>query len=81
MAKSYPVDSTFSIAAVDLSNLEIGVAISTCRPAVGNRCIVALSGVGAIATQARTNPYLKLEILNRLLNGDKPEQILHSLSF
>lgn len=75
-----PSDSTFSILAVDQANLEVGVAITTCRPAVGNRCILALAGVGAVATQAQTNPYVKHEALSRLLLGEKPEHILQILS-
>ncbi|QUL98232.1 MAG: DUF1028 domain-containing protein [Candidatus Fermentithermobacillus carboniphilus] len=70
MVHEQSIDSTFSILAVDQSNLEVGVAITTCRPVVGNRYILALAGAGAIATQAQANAYLKHEALHRLLQGE-----------
>lgn len=47
----------------------LGAAVSTARLAVGNRVIHVEHNVGAIATQANTNPLLAKEALQRLQNG------------
>ena len=49
---------TFSILARDPSNGRFGVAVATCHLAVGSTVPHIRSGVGAVATQAHTNPYL-----------------------
>src|SRR3712207_4619154 len=48
--------NTFSIVAYDATSGMLGVAVSTRVPAVGATCPFARAGVGAISTQAWTNP-------------------------
>jgi uncharacterized Ntn-hydrolase superfamily protein len=57
---------TFSILARDPSNGRFGVAVATCHLAVGSTVPHIRSGVGAVATQAHTNPYLGICGLERL---------------
>lgn len=54
---------TFSIVARDPHTGALGVATATAGPMVGVLVPHARSGVGAVATQAMTNPYLALDIL------------------
>jgi len=71
MEMNHKIDATFSIVAMDRESGETGVAISTKRPAVGNRCIAAVAGVGAVASQATTNPYIPrqaIELMRSLPN-------------
>ena len=63
------IDNTFSITARCVTTGMFGVAVSTCRPAVGSRVPFALAGVGAIASQASSNPYLGIDGL-KLLRSD-----------
>jgi len=64
-----PIDATWSIVAYDPATREIGVIVTTRRPAVGNRCPWAVSGVGAVSTQASTNPLLAFRVLDCLSRG------------
>ncbi len=64
-----PVDATWSIVAYDPATREIGVIVTTRRPAVGNRCPWAMSGVGAASSQASTNPLLATRVLDCLSRG------------
>ncbi|MDP2857876.1 MAG: DUF1028 domain-containing protein [Bacillota bacterium] len=64
-----PTDATWSIVAYDPATREIGVIVTTRRPAVGNRCPWAVSGVGAVSTQASTNPHLAFRVLDCLSRG------------
>ena len=57
---------TFSIVGLDTVTGELGVAISTRTVAVGAMCIRARAGVGAVATQAWTNPLLSVDTLDAL---------------
>ena len=68
-ASSEEWDTTFSIVARDPVTGALGAAVSTARLAVGNRVIHVEHNVGAIATQANTNPLLAKEALQRLQNG------------
>lgn len=68
-ASSEAWDNTFSIVARDPVTGALGAAVSTARLAVGNRVIHVEHNVGAIATQANTNPLLAKEALQRLQNG------------
>jgi uncharacterized Ntn-hydrolase superfamily protein len=69
-------DSTWSIVAYDPSTGEIGVIVQTCRPAVGNRCPWVETGVGAVSTQASTNPLLATRVLGLLAKGSTAQQAL-----
>lgn len=73
------MDNTFSIVAFDPTSKALGVAVATANPAVGNRVPFAQFGVGAIATQANTNPqlgYLGLQELAKGLSATQVQQIL-----
>jgi len=52
---------TFSVVVFDPKSQKLGVAVATCHFAVGALVPHLKSGVGAIATQAATNPYLGLK--------------------
>jgi uncharacterized Ntn-hydrolase superfamily protein len=57
----------------------LGVAVSTAIPAVGAINPLAKAGVGAIATQAWSNPYLGIDGLNLLEQGFTPVEVLKQL--
>ena len=71
--------NTFSIVAYDDTSGMLGVAVSTRVPAVGAVCPFARAGVGAISTQAWTNPLLGVDGLNLLEQGCSAEEALHKL--
>ena len=50
---------TFSIVICDQESNKLGIAVATCHFAVGALVPHLKSGVGAIATQAATNPQLR----------------------
>ena len=60
---------TWSIVARDPETGAFGVAVATRFFAVGALCPYAMSGVGAVATQALVNPMLGPKVL-RLLAGE-----------
>ena len=68
--------TTFSIVARDPASGDLGIAISSRPMCVGSICPAIRAGVGAIATQAWTNPYLPERILPRLEAGEAPEAAL-----
>lgn len=67
---------TFSIVARCERTGQLGVALATGLPAGGAHCVYAAGGVGAIATQAYTNPYMGLDVLRRLGDGVSAEAAL-----
>ena len=69
-------DNTFSIVARDPATGALGAAVSTARLAVGNRVLLVEHGVGAVASQANTNPLLAKEALRRLQSGATAEEAL-----
>lgn len=71
--------STFSIVARCKRTGMFGVAVSTRVPAVGMLCPFAQAGVGAIATQARVNPYLGIDGLKLLAQGWSAQSALDKL--
>ncbi len=71
--------NTFSIVARDHASGMFGVAASTRLPAVGVLVPYARAGVGAIATQARTNPLLGYDGLDLLQRGYDAEETLKIL--
>jgi uncharacterized Ntn-hydrolase superfamily protein len=71
--------NTFSIVAYDATSGMLGVAISTRVPAVGAVCPFARAGVGAISTQAWTNPLLGVDGLDLLEQGNSAEEALQKL--
>jgi Uncharacterized conserved protein len=77
---------TYSIVAWDRETGQTGVAVATKHLAVGSLVPHARAGVGAVATQANTNPYFgpwgldRLEQLQRQSAGEQgAEQVLASL--
>src|SRR6476659_6770786 len=70
---------TWSIVARDDVAGMFGVAVTTCRPAVGAACPHVRAGVGAISTQAMTNPYWGRVGLDLLAGGDETEAVLAQL--
>ncbi|HSF14127.1 MAG TPA: DUF1028 domain-containing protein [Vicinamibacteria bacterium] len=70
------VDHTFSIAAVDPVTGEVGVAVTTRNPCVGNGVPWVRAGVGAVATQASTRTEYGAELLDLLEQGHSAEVAL-----
>ena len=70
---------TFSILARDPSNGRFGVAVATCHLAVGSTVPHIRAGVGAVATQAHTNPYLGICGLERLEQCADANRVLETL--
>lgn len=69
-------DNTFSLVARDPATGAIGGAVSTARLAVGNRVLNVEFGVGAVASQANTNPMLAREALDRMRHGATAQDAL-----
>jgi uncharacterized Ntn-hydrolase superfamily protein len=67
---------TFSIAAVDPETGEIGVAVTSRVPCVGNIVPHVRVGVGAVATQALTRVEYAEELLDMLAAGATPADAL-----
>ena len=70
---------TFSIAARCRRTGMVGVAVCTAMPGVGATCTFAAPLTGAVATQARTNPYLGIDGLGRLRQGLPPSEVVREL--
>jgi uncharacterized Ntn-hydrolase superfamily protein len=71
-----PYLSTFSITAHCPRSGELGIAVSTCEPCVGWIVPFVHAGVGAIASQARSNPYFGIDGLQLLASGRAAEEAL-----
>lgn len=71
---------TFSIAAYDPGNDDLGVAVASRYLAVGAVVPWARAGVGAIATQAWCNTSYGVKGLNMLQKGMYPQQVLEKLT-
>jgi len=71
--------TTFSISAYCQRTGELGIAVSTAIPAVGAINPFAKAHVGAIATQAWSNPYLGIDGLNLLEQGLPPSEVFKQL--
>jgi uncharacterized Ntn-hydrolase superfamily protein len=70
---------TFSIAAIDARTGEVGVAVTTRVPCVGNGVPWVRVGVGAVATQANTRTQYGSELLDALAKGESPSKALERL--
>lgn len=70
---------TFSIVAHCPQTSDLGVAVSTAIPVVGAINPFARSRVGAIATQAWSNPYLGIDGLCLLAQGLSAAEVLEQL--
>lgn len=71
-------DNTFSLVARDPATGAVGGAVSTARLAVGNRVLKVEFGVGAIASQANTNPTLAVEALERMRHAASAQEALNA---
>lgn len=71
---------TWSIVARDDAAGMFGVAVTTCRPAVGAVCPHVRTGIGAISTQAATNPYWGTVGLDLLERGADAAAVLATLT-
>jgi len=67
---------TYSIVAIDRRSKLVGVATVSGSVAVGSRVPWARHGVGAVATQAYTNPALGPRILGLMASGLGPREAL-----
>ncbi len=70
---------TFSLIAQCANTGQFGVAAITAVPAVGKLLTHARAGVGAVATQARLNPYLGLDGIQLLSQGITAADALEQL--
>jgi uncharacterized Ntn-hydrolase superfamily protein len=70
---------TFSIAAIDPRTGEVGVAVTTRVPCVGNGVPWVRAGVGAVATQASTRTQYGTELLDAVAKGETPTAALARL--
>lgn len=73
------VFNTFSIAALDPRTGEVGVAVTTRVPCVGNGVPWVRVGVGAVATQANTRTEYGTELLDAIARGETPVDALKRL--
>ncbi|MAA69419.1 MAG: pilus assembly protein [Deltaproteobacteria bacterium] len=69
---------TYSIIIRDPEKNHFGIAVATKHLAVGSRVPFLEAGVGAVATQSATNPYLGLKGLASLRSGEPIESALGS---
>ena len=70
---------TFSIAAIDPRTGEVGVAVTTRVPCVGNGVPWVRVGVGAVATQSNTRTEYGDELLDAMQKGEAPDAALRRL--
>lgn len=70
---------TFSIVARCPRTGQFGIAAATAMPAVGKLLTHAAAGVGAVATQARINPYLGIDGLSLLRDGLAADEVIERL--
>ncbi|WP_313055847.1 DUF1028 domain-containing protein [Pseudomonas lopnurensis] len=70
---------TFSLIARCPRTGQFGVAAATAMPAVGKLLTHAAAQMGAVATQAQINPYLGIDGLRLLRQGESAAQVLERL--
>ena len=70
---------TWSIIASDTASGRIGVAVATCNFAVGARVPHVKTGIGAVCTQALTNPFFGPRGLALLTAGGTAEDVVRML--
>lgn len=70
---------TFSIVARCPRTGEFGISATTALPAVGKLLTHASPGAGAIATQARLNPYLGIDGIRLLQSGMSAQEAIAAL--
>src|SRR5689334_16736742 len=70
---------TWSIIARDEKTGRVGIAVATCAFAVGARVPYIRTGIGAIASQARTNPFFGPRGLALLAAGASAQDTVRML--
>ncbi|MCA1798911.1 MAG: DUF1028 domain-containing protein [Xanthomonadaceae bacterium] len=70
---------TFSVIAKCPDSGEFGVAAATAEPAVGKLLTHARAGAGAVATQAKLNPYLGIDGVRMLRAGLSADDVVETL--
>lgn len=70
---------TFSVIARCPNSGEFGVAAATAEPAVGKLLTHARAGAGAVATQAKLNPYLGIDGVRMLRAGLSADDVVETL--
>lgn len=76
---TWPYLSTFSITARCPRTGDLGIAVSTCEPCVGWIVPFVRAGAGAIASQARSNPYFGIDGLALLRDGTSAPEALAAM--
>lgn len=71
---------TFSIVAALPHRGLVGLALASSAPVAGSRCAHIRGGVGAVASQAHTDPALGTLAIERLADGDAPDAVLGRLA-
>ena len=71
--------NTFSIVANCQKSGQLGIAISTALPGVGGLCPFICPNVGAVSTQSWVNPYLAIDIIECLKNGNSASEALEQV--
>ncbi len=71
---------TFSIVAKCQRTGQFGIGAATAVPAVGKLLTHARAGIGAVATQAKLNPYLGIDGLRYLAEGGSAGSVLERLA-
>jgi uncharacterized Ntn-hydrolase superfamily protein len=66
---------TFSLIAKCPDTGQFGLAAATAIPAVGKLLTHAVAGVGAVATQAKLNPYIGIDGVRLLQNGRSASEV------
>lgn len=67
---------TYSIVAHCPRSGMLGVAVATAVPAVGALCPYAKTGIGAVSTQSWVNPYLAIDALHLMEEGQSGPEAL-----
>ena len=76
----HPIASTFSMAAVDLDNGDLGVVVASRIISVGAVVPYTKAGVGAVATQSHANMTYGPLGLERMASGEAPESVIEGLT-
>lgn len=71
---------TFSIIGRCARTGQFGIAAATAMPAIGKLLTHAAAGKGAVATQARINPYLGIDGLDLLQQGLEAQAVIDRLA-
>jgi uncharacterized Ntn-hydrolase superfamily protein len=71
-----PVDTTYSIIAVDPETGQLGMGVQSKALSVGNRTITGMGGVAMVAHQSSSNPMYGAVIIDAIQRGMTPEDAL-----